>query len=159
MTTYAIVPSDLGDLLITAGDRGLTRVAFPDASGVHDIDAEWSHDPVALREPMEQLVAYLRGELRRFDLPLTPTGTAFQRQVWDALGSIGYGRTVAYVHIAARIGRPTAVRAVAQAIGRNPLGIVVPCHRVIGADGTLTGYASGLDRKRALLELEGVSVP
>ena len=102
----------------------------------------------------EQLGRYFAGERDRFDLPLAPHGTAFQQRVWQALTEIPYGRTASYRELAERIGRPTAARALGMANGRNPISIVVPCQRVIGADGQLTGYAGGVDRKRFLLELE-----
>jgi methylated-DNA-[protein]-cysteine S-methyltransferase len=101
-----------------------------------------------------QLAAYFAGQLTRFSLPLSPRGTEFQRQVWAALQEIPYGQTVTYGQLAADLGRPAASRAVGLANGRNPVSIVVPCHRVIGSDGSLTGYGGGLDRKRYLLDLE-----
>ena len=108
----------------------------------------------ALAEAAAQLLAYFEGTRHVFDLPLAPLGTDFQRAVWRAIADIPYGSTATYGQLAERVGRPTAVRAVGMAAGRNPLPIVVPCHRVVGADGSLTGYAGGLDRKRWLLEHE-----
>ena len=105
----------------------------------------------ALRERLDD---YFAGRCTDFDLPLAPAGTAFQRRVWDALCTIRYGTTTSYADIAHRVGSPSAVRAVGAANGRNPIAILIPCHRVIGSNGTLTGYAGGLDRKRALLALE-----
>lgn len=112
-----------------------------------------STDPL-LVEAAEQLDAYFAGDLREFDLPLAPSGTAFQRDVWDAVSAISYGQTASYAEIAAAVGRPAACRAVGAANGRNPLPVIVPCHRIIGAAGALTGYGGGLDRKRSLLDLE-----
>ncbi len=112
-----------------------------------------SSDPLLL-DAADQLRAYFAGELREFDLPLAPRGTEFQRQVWAAVSTIPYGATAAYSEIAAAIRRPSASRAVGAANGRNPLPVIVPCHRVIGAAGALTGYGGGLDRKRSLLDLE-----
>ena len=109
-----------------------------------------------LAEAADQLAAYFAGRLRRFDLPLAPEGTPFQREVWDLLREIPYGVTWTYGQAAGRLGRPKSSRAVGAANGANPIPIVLPCHRVIGADGGLTGYGGGVDRKRALLELEGV---
>jgi methylated-DNA-[protein]-cysteine S-methyltransferase len=110
------------------------------------------------REVIAQLEAYFAGELRRFDLPLAPEGTPFQREVWSALTAIPYGETVSYGELARRLGRPAASRAVGAANGQNPIPIVIPCHRVIGADGSLTGFGGGLAIKRRLLDLEaGVS--
>ena len=114
----------------------------------------WRRDDPAFRIVREQLRAFFAGELRTFDLPLRMAGTPFQRQVWEGLLGIPFGATVSYAELAARIGRPGASRAVGAANGRNPIAIIVPCHRVIAADGTLTGYGGGLDRKEWLLRHE-----
>lgn len=111
-------------------------------------------DKAPLREAIAQLRAYFDGTLTAFDLPLAPRGTPFQLEVWRELCNIRYGETISYAALARRIGRPTASRAVGHSNGRNPISIIVPCHRVIGADKSLTGYAGGLDRKRSLLALE-----
>ena len=111
-------------------------------------------DAAPFAEAEAQLHAYFAGELERFELPLAPRGTAFQRSVWDALREIPYGRTTTYSELAASIGRPSACRAVGAANGRNPLPVIVPCHRVLGAAGALTGYGGGLERKRDLLAFE-----
>ena len=116
--------------------------------------AGWELNDDAFPDAVEQLAAYFAGELTDFDLNLELAGTAFQRRVWAALQTIPYGETRSYGEIAIQIGAPGASRAVGLANGRNPIGIIVPCHRVIGASGDLTGYGGGLDRKRALLELE-----
>ena len=115
-----------------------------------------SSDPLLL-QAADQLRAYFAGELREFDLPLAPRGTPFQLSAWAAVSAIPYGRTATYAEIAAAIGRPSACRAVGAANGRNPLPVIVPCHRVIGAAGALTGYGGGLDRKRSLLDLEAAA--
>lgn len=107
-----------------------------------------------LRQAASQLDEYLCGERRQFDLPLAPAGTPFQREVWDALNRIPFGTTISYAQLAAAVGRPTACRAVGLANGKNPLPLFIPCHRVIGSDGTLTGYALGLELKKYLLDLE-----
>ncbi len=120
--------------------------------------AGWRHDPGAFARGREQLRAYFARELRVFDLPLRLEGTPFQREVWEALRRIPYGTTTSYGALAASLGRPRAVRAVGAANGQNPIAIIVPCHRVIGADGGLTGFGGGLPRKRALLELEGAQL-
>lgn len=162
-TRFATVDSPLGALLLSVDEDGLTRVEFPDPDGAHHPDPGWVEvepaDEPVLAAASEQLAGYFAGERTDFELPLAPVGTPFQKQVWEALSTIGHGQTCSYGQLAAQLGRPTASRAVAQAIGRNPLGIVLPCHRVIGSDGSLTGYASGLERKRFLLQLEGVPVP
>ncbi len=114
----------------------------------------WARDPEAFLEVRTQLGEYFAGERRSFDLPLEPAGSPFQRQVWRALREIGYGEALSYGELARRIGRPNAPRAVGAANGANPLSVVIPCHRLVGADGTLTGYGGGIERKRLLLDLE-----
>jgi len=118
------------------------------------IDDRWLHDPVPLAPVSEQLAAYFAGELRRFDLPLALDGTPFQRRVWQALTAIPYGTTTSYSALAEGLGRPAGARAVGAANGRNPISIVVPCHRLVGATGDLVGYGGGLDTKRRLLAHE-----
>lgn len=141
------VETPIGPLLLSA-DRGrLSGVEFAAGGG------DTSTAPL-FAEAEAQLHAYFAGELECFQLPLAPHGTAFQRSVWDALGEIPYGTTTSYSELAARIGRPSACRAVGAANGRNPLPVIVPCHRVVGAAGGLTGYGGGLERKRLLLALE-----
>jgi methylated-DNA-[protein]-cysteine S-methyltransferase len=150
MTAYATVDSPIGELLLTAEDGALTRLYM----SPFQLDPAWEHDPEALAEPARQLAQYFAGERTEFELELRPAGTAFQRAVWDLLLGIPYGETTTYGALATALGDPRKVRAVGLANGRNPLSIVVPCHRVIGADGTLVGYGGGLERKRALLALE-----
>jgi methylated-DNA-[protein]-cysteine S-methyltransferase len=149
--TWTIMTTPIGDLLLAADDEGLTHLLmepFDPPAGPRDDD-----DPVLTRA-RAQLEAYFAGDLTEFDLPLHPAGTEFQRRVWDALTTIPYGKTASYGQIAAAIGAPGAARAVGLANGRNPISIIVPCHRVIGSGGALTGYGGGLDRKRYLLGLE-----
>jgi methylated-DNA-[protein]-cysteine S-methyltransferase len=119
-----------------------------------EIPADARHDPPAFAEAEAQLRSYFAGERTTFDLPLAPRGTPFQLRVWEALREIPYGETATYGELAAAVGKPSAVRAVGAANGSNPIAVIVPCHRVIGADGTLTGYGGGLERKRILLDLE-----
>ena len=149
-TAYDIVESPIGPLLITAENGALTRLFM----APFNRDTAWEHDPAALAEPARQLAEYFAGERTEFELELRPAGTAFQRAVWDLLLGIPYGRTTSYGALALELGDPRKVRAVGLANGRNPISIVVPCHRVIGADGSLTGYGGGLERKRHLLDLE-----
>jgi methylated-DNA-[protein]-cysteine S-methyltransferase len=154
-----VVP--LGDrkveILLVSDGGALVRTSFgPLHPGRHRPD-DWIHDPKGLAAAASQLEAYSAGELTEFDLPIRPAGTEFQLGVWRALMQIPYGTTTTYGRIAAQIDHPTGSRAVGAAIGANPIGIVVPCHRVIGANGSLTGYAGGLDNKVALLHLEGVT--
>lgn len=151
--------SPIGSLVLTAHDRALCGAWFENQKGVPDwalTASRVQHHPV-LDRAVEQLQAYLAGHRQQFDLPLdTSFGTPFQQAVWRALQHIGYGQTVSYGDIARAIGQPQAVRAVGGAVGRNPIGIIVPCHRVVGRDGALTGYTGGLERKIALLKLEAV---
>jgi len=150
MTAYDTIDSPIGPLLITAEDGALTRLYL----APFDVDPAWQRDPGALAEPARQLAEYFAGERRDFALELRPAGTAFQRGVWDLLLGIPFGETTTYGALAATLGDPRKVRAVGLANGRNPISIVVPCHRVIGADGSLVGYGGGLERKRALLAHE-----
>lgn len=150
-TVFTIVPSPVGDLVLTGDGRSITRIGFAARTA---IDPEWREDPASFAGAVAQLGEYFAGERRAFDLPLAPAGTAFQQRVWAALAAIPYGETTSYSALAEAIGQPGSARAVGAANGANPLAIVVPCHRVVGADGMLTGYAGGLDAKRNLLTLE-----
>lgn len=158
-TVQARYASPLGPMILAASDAGLAGAWFDGQRHLPDCSA-WPrapHHPV-LAAAMAQLDRYFAGAGAPFDLPLDVAGgTAFQQSVWRALQSIPRGQTISYRTLGERAGRPAAVRAVGAAVGRNPLSIVVPCHRVVGADGSLTGYAGGLDRKRALLRLEGAA--
>ena len=145
-----VIDSPIGPLRLTAADEALQRIDHI----TEQPDFEAIAHPV-LHRAAEQLREYFAGARRTFDLPLDPKGTEFQRRVWDALHGIPCGQTLSYGQLAERLGDPKAVRAVGRANGKNPLSIVVPCHRVIGGDSSLTGYAGGLERKRQLLELEG----
>lgn len=151
------MPSPLGPLLLLAGEHGLRRILLPQRGAAATPGADWQRDDAALAPARGQLEAYFAGQRRTFDLPLAPEGTAFQLAVLGALAEIPYGQTRSYGEIARRLGRPAASRAVGAANARNPLAIVLPCHRVIGSDGSLTGYAGGLDAKRWLLRHEGVA--
>ena len=144
------VDTPLGPMVLE-GEAALTRLWLPGT--LPDRGGRGEETPL-LRAAREELLAYFAGERRAFDLPLDPAGTDFQRAVWEALGAISYGETRTYGEIAAAVGRPKAVRAVGQANHVNPLPIFIPCHRVVGKNGALTGYAGGLDLKRALLALE-----
>jgi|SRR3954463_10102465 methylated-DNA-[protein]-cysteine S-methyltransferase len=153
---YTIVPSPIDDLLLTSERDALTRLHMTPHTDRHGVQPDWvrDDDDLVLAEARRQLDAYFAGELSAFDLPLDPAGTAFQVQVWHQLTCIPYGHTISYGELARRIANPSASRAVGLANGRNPIAVIVPCHRVIGADGSLTGFGGGLDRKRALLSLE-----
>lgn len=159
-TVQSVFDSPLGAIMLAASDEGLQGAWFVEGQR-HMPDA--SHWPVSQQHPLlrqaeEQLVRYFAGEPVAFDLPLDlDSGTPFQQTVWRALLQIPRGGSTSYGHLSARIGKPSAVRAVGAAVGRNPLSIIVPCHRVLGADGSLTGYAGGLERKVALLRIEGAA--
>ncbi|MCU1352278.1 MAG: cysteine methyltransferase [Acidimicrobiales bacterium] len=154
---YAVVDSPIDPLLLTAEDGRLTGLFMAVHRGGPQLDPAWQRDEAALAPVVEQLHEYFAGERTTFDIPLAPRGTPFQLQVWEALREIPYGTTTSYGELARRIGADKASRAVGLANGRNPISIVVPCHRVIGADGSLTGYGGGLERKRHLLDLESRS--
>jgi methylated-DNA-[protein]-cysteine S-methyltransferase len=150
---FRIIDSPVGPLTLAGQGRALGHLRM--VGQTHEPNrVGWEQDDDAFSEAAEQLVAYFAGELTDFDLELDMGGTVFQRRVWSALQTIPYGETRSYGQIATQIGAPSASRAVGLANGRNPIGIIVPCHRVIGASGGLTGYGGGLDRKRALLDLE-----
>ena len=153
-TVYTDLATPVGTLILAGHDGGLTHVLFAEGPGAERPQPGWEPDARGLGGAVEQLAAYFAGQRCVFDLALAPEGTAFQRAVWAAVREIPYGATASYADVARRIGRPRAVRAVGAANGRNPLAIVVPCHRVIGSDGRLTGYGGGLDVKQALLALE-----
>lgn len=155
---YTTLTSTFGDLLLTDHGAGLSGVYFPGHRRGAVVTETWVHAPDVFVEVARQLDAYLTGDLDAFDLSLDPRGTDGQRAVWAALRTIPRGATTTYGALAADIGRPGAARAVAGAVARNPISIVVPCHRVVGADATLTGYAGGIDRKRWLLALEGAPI-
>ena len=157
-TLWTRADSPVGPLLLTADTSGaLTSVSVPGQKNGRTLQEDWRHEPAPFRDAEEQIAAYFAGELKEFRLEFSTRGSEFRERVWAALDSLPYGATTTYGEIAARIGAPrAAVRAVGGAIGANPLLIVRPCHRVIGANGSLTGYAGGLERKVRLLTLEGV---
>ena len=161
MIHYRYYESPLGALLMQSDGRVLTGLHFHDEKYVPKQQADWQLDPdlPIFERTQVQLDEYFAGSRREFDLPIQPMGTEFQRRVWNVLLRIPYGITTTYGAMARDLGQPTAMRAVGAANGRNPISIIVPCHRAIGADGTLTGYAGGLHRKRALLELESTALP
>jgi len=155
-TRYTTHDSPVGPLLLAADDDGLRLIEFFESRHRIKRDDEWHEgDHAVLDLARRQLDEYFRGERHQFDLPLAPRGTPFQREVWQALATIPYGGTISYAQLAMQVSRPKAMRAVGAANGRNPLPIVLPCHRVIGADGSLTGFGGGLPTKQFLLALEG----
>jgi len=151
---YCYLESPVGELLLAGDDEALCLVSFPEGSMRHDPEPDWIYNEKPFAAARAQLTEYFAGERKEFDLPLRLSGTEFQMSVLEALQQIPYGETTSYANIAERIGRPKAVRAVGAANGRNPIPIIVPCHRVIGSHGDLTGFGGGLDTKEALLRLE-----
>lgn len=159
MISYEIYPSSFGELGIAASETGVVGIDLQAGKRPLPVSDDWCRGANTLTDlAAEQLAAYFAGERRPFELPMDTGGTEFQNSVWRALCAIPYGETRSYRALAEAIGNPKAVRAVARANGANPLSIVVPCHRVIGADGSLTGYAGGLEMKARLLVLEGALI-
>jgi methylated-DNA-[protein]-cysteine S-methyltransferase len=153
-TCYTRMESPVGPLQLVADEGGLRRIDFISGRGPVEADPQWHEDAEPLRETIRQLRAYFAGELEAFDLKLAPAGTAFQLSVWNQLCEIPFGQTISYGELARRLGNPKACRAVGLANRSNPIPIVIPCHRVIGSNGKLTGYGGGLPIKEKLLGLE-----
>lgn len=158
-TRFTVVPSPIGELLVSGDGEAITGLWMESGAHPGAGTTGWLRDDALFGEARRQLGAYFAGELREFDLPLAPAGSRFQRQVWEALLTIPYGATRTYGAIARQVGRPDRARAVGAANGRNPISIVIPCHRVIGAGGELVGYGGGLPRKAWLLNLERTGRP
>jgi methylated-DNA-[protein]-cysteine S-methyltransferase len=154
MVFYTTVDSPVGPLLLAANSDGLRHVGFENSKRFSIPPVGWTQNKKIFHEVIRQLNEYFAGDLKEFDLPLAPEGTPFQVSVWSALRTIPYGETISYAQLAKRIGNPKAVRAVGRANGANPLPIIIPCHRVIGSDGDLTGFGGGLPIKIKLLALE-----
>lgn len=153
---YTHVESPIGNLLLRSDGEALTGLWMGPSD--KERDPSWQRDDPWFAQVQIQLAAYFAGDRQDFDLPLVLRGTEFQERVWHALGTIPFGETISYGELADRIGAPKAVRAVGAAVGRNPISIIVPCHRVVGSDGRLTGYGGGLERKRWLLDHEASHV-
>ena len=151
---YSTFQSPVGPLLLAGSKAGLLLVSFASGNRPKNVDPEWRPDTTAFVEVVRQLQSYFAGERKNFDLALILEGTDFQKRVWTALRKIPYGETISYKELAEMIGSPRAVRAVGAANGANPIPIIIPCHRVIGNDGSLTGFGGGLPLKKQLLELE-----
>lgn len=156
MIPYRLHQTPLGTLRLCAENGALIGAHFVGQKHDFVLDAGFVElpDDALLRAAGEQIDAYFNHHRRSFELPLAPRGTAFQRMVWDTLASIACGQTLSYGELALRVGKPSGVRAVAAAVGRNPLSIIIPCHRILGRDGSMTGYAGGIERKTALLAIE-----
>jgi methylated-DNA-[protein]-cysteine S-methyltransferase len=151
---YTLEDSPIGSLLLVGNDQALHGLYMQDGRRPKQIESGWERSTSCFADVRAQLREYFAGERAAFDLALVMDGTPFERRVWSALTQIPYGETCSYGELARRLDQPSAARAVGLANGRNPIAVIVPCHRVIGADGTLTGYGGGLERKRILLELE-----
>jgi methylated-DNA-[protein]-cysteine S-methyltransferase len=160
MRCYDFYESPHGRILLVASDAGLSGVYFNGQKYHPQLETAWRHDAgnALLRQAKRELAEYFGGERKRFEIALAPEGTSFQCRVWKAISTVEFGTTIAYGELARRAGCPGSARAAGAATGRNPIGIIVPCHRIVGANGSLTGYAGGLEKKRALLALEGASV-
>jgi methylated-DNA-[protein]-cysteine S-methyltransferase len=156
MRYYDLYESPQGQILLAASDAGIAGVYFSGQKYFPKNEAQWSRDAEngLLRQAKRELAEYFAGTRKRFEVALDPSGTPFQKAVWQAISGVAYGETISYGELARRAGAAGRARAAGAATGRNPIGIIVPCHRIVAADGSLTGYAGGLARKRALLALE-----
>jgi methylated-DNA-[protein]-cysteine S-methyltransferase len=158
MKHYDFYDGPQGRMLLVASDRGLCGVYFDGQKHLPDIDPEWRRDPddATLDQARRELAEYFGGGRRRFEIARAPDGTPFQHAVWNAISTVAFGETISYGELARRAGSPGSARAAGAATGRNPISVIVPCHRIVGSNGSLTGYAGGLARKRALLALESL---
>jgi|SRR5258706_1846802 len=156
MHYYDLYESPQGRMLLVANGERLSGVYFDGQKYFPKVASAWQRDTrhAPLRQAKRELAEYFGGERKRFETPLAPEGTAFQQSVWKAISAVGFGKTITYSELALRAGFPGSARSAGAATGRNPISIIVPCHRIVGSNGSLTGYAGGLDRKRALLALE-----
>lgn len=160
MTTYSIIKTPFGDLMLVANNSELTGLYFTEGEHLPDAHGTWTLDPrhPVLKKAGKELEEYFAGKRTAFSFPPSSHGTEFQRQVWKEIAKIPFGETISYSDLAKRAGKPKAIRAAGTATGRNPLSIIVPCHRVLGKHGAIGGYGGGLPRKRSLLKLENVKV-
>jgi methylated-DNA-[protein]-cysteine S-methyltransferase len=158
MHYYDYYQSPRGRMLLVADAKALTGVYFIGQKYQPRIEGGWRRDVrhAPLRQAKHELAEYFGGKRKRFTVKVAPRGTPFQRAVWKTIAGVGFGQTIPYAELARRAGRPDSARAAGAATGRNPIGIIVPCHRIVGSNGALTGYAGGLAKKRALLALEGL---
>ena len=156
MRYYDLYESPQGRMLLVADGEGLAGVYFDGQKYLPQVEPDWRRDArhAPLRQAKQELSEYFGGERKRFETALAPEGTPFQQAVWKAISAVGFGKTITYSELALHAGFPGSARAAGAATGRNPISIIVPCHRIVGSKGSLTGYAGGLDRKRALLALE-----
>jgi methylated-DNA-[protein]-cysteine S-methyltransferase len=156
---YEIVSSPIGKLLLIADDHTLLELRFAGSWETKDIEPDWQRGGDVLQRARGQLDEYFAGTRREFDLPLAPEGTEFQHRVWHTLRAIPFGGTISYLELARRMGDPAAVRAVGSANGRNPIPVIIPCHRVIGSDGSMIGFGGGIELKKRLLQMEQMAMP
>jgi methylated-DNA-[protein]-cysteine S-methyltransferase len=156
MHYYDLYESPQGQMVLVAKDAGLSGVYFDGQKYLPRVEQDWRRDArhAPLRQAKRELAEYFGGERKHFETALAPEGTPFQQAVWKAISAVGFGKTITYSELALHAGFPGSARAAGAATGRNPISIIVPCHRIVGSNGSLTGYAGGLDRKRALLALE-----
>lgn len=157
MRYYDYLETPHGRMLLVSSEKGLCGVHFVGQKHYPKLDRAWQRDPAALEQAKRELTEYFAGARKRFELRLDPQGTPFQRAVWREIAKVACGETISYAELARRAGYPGSARAAGAATGRNPLGVIVPCHRIVGSDGSLTGYAGGLSKKTALLALEGAA--
>ena len=159
MRYYDTFEGPHGRMLLVATEDGVCGVFFTGQKYFPDKEKEWRRAPdhASLKQTKRELAEYFDGKRRRFEVALDPDGTPFQRSVWKAISTVGFGETISYGELARRSGHDGSARAAGAATGRNPIGVIVPCHCIMGSDGSLTGYAGGLGRKRALLALEGAN--
>ncbi|MCY1634932.1 methylated-DNA--[protein]-cysteine S-methyltransferase [Marinifilum sp. D737] len=158
MLYFDIINTPIGDLLLLASDKGLKKILFEDQFKAFEISSTWEQSTEKLSQAKEQLLAYFNSNLVQFELQLDPDGTVFQKQIWKQLEEIPFGETKSYQDIANAIEKPNACRAIGMANSKNPIPIIIPCHRVIGKNGKLTGYAGGLNIKAKLLQIEGIDL-
>ena len=156
---YEIVSSPIGKLLLIADGHALVEMRFAGTWETSDIAPDWQRGGELLGRVTAQLGEYFEGQRREFDLPLLPEGTEFQHRVWHTLRAIPFGVTISYAELARRLGEPSAIRAVGAANGRNPIPVIIPCHRVIGSDGSMIGFGGGIELKKRLLQLEQMALP
>jgi len=153
---YDILPSPIGDLLILAQEFAITEIIFQSNNDPHKVHSEWILGSELIEQTKKELSAYFSGQLKEFTIQVDPSGTPFQKQIWKEVMSIQHGEVCSYQDVANNINQASACRAVGRANSQNPIPIIIPCHRVIGKSGKLTGYSGGLDRKQKLLKLEGI---
>lgn len=158
MLYFDIINTPIGNLLLLASDKGLKKILFQDQFKAFEISSTWEQSTEKLSQAKEQLLAYFNNQLIQFELELDPDGTVFQKQIWKVLEEIPFGETKSYQDIANAIEKPNACRAIGMANSKNPIPIIIPCHRVIGKNGKLTGYAGGLEMKAKLLQIEGIDL-